>query len=307
MPDTDSRSLEMLTAGVDPNQWLVQFGVDVDGLDELDVVDRSPDVDAEDVRRHVSWVQTEFGRVEVDPVVIDTSVRLYLALKQVIAERRLDFISVKCLPVMARVATSFCLAHALLGDGGDADGPKERMICACEADSNGAMTMQMMKNVDDQAIGFADVRWLDPKQGVLRLSNCGSQPTDLARSRREIHWVRHGLQELPWKHGGMCPQCVSKPGRVTLARLSRIKGRHVMLITGGESLEKSRDALKETYWEFSPHSFVRIDAPVPLLVEQLRSNHLHMMYGDHRRELVHLCRVLGIEAIVPEGKAGLET
>ena len=296
-----SRSLEMLTASIDPNQWLMQFGVDVGGWDELDVVDRAQYVDEADVKRHAAWLHNEFGRVDVSDIVVDMSIRLYIALKQVIAEKKFDFISVKCLPVMAKVATSWCLPHALLGDGSDADGPKERTVCACESDSNGAMTMQMMKNIDDQAINFADLRWLDPKEGVLRVSNCGSQATELASSRKEVHWVKHGLQELPWKHGGMCPQCICRPGRVTMARLSRCAGRHVMLISGGESLNMPREALKTTYWEFSPHGWIKLDAPVDAFTDALRSNHIHVMYGDWRRELVHFCKSLGIDPIVPEG------
>jgi len=296
-----SRSLEMLTASIDPNQWLTQFGVDAAGWDELDVVERSKDVAPSDVNRYKTWLAQAFNRVEVDDVVVEMSVRLYLALKKVIAEKHFDFISVKCLPVMAKAATSWCLSHALLGDSSDADGPKERVVCACESDSNGALTMQMMKNVADQAVGFADVRWLDPDNNVLRLSNCGSQPTELAPCRKDIHWVAHGLRELSWKHGGMCPQCISKPGRVTLARLSRIRGRHVMLIAGGESLEKPREALRETYWAFSPHAWVALDIPAKAFIKHLRSNHIHMMYGDFRRELVHLCRIVDVEPIVLRG------
>ncbi len=302
-----SRSLEMLTASVDPNQWLTQFGVDVDGWDELYVVDRAREIDDATVDRHARWLRDTFGGVEVDNVVVDQSIRLYAALKEVINEKGFDFISVKCLPVMARVATSFCMSHALLGDAVDADGPKERMVCACESDSNGALTMQMMKNVDDQAINFADVRWLDADAGVLRISNCGSQATELAASPKDIRWVKHGLQELPWKHGGMCPQCVSKPGRVTMARLSRKAGRYVMLITGGESLKKTREDLKTTGWEFSPHTWIALDAPVKAFTAALRSNHIHVMYGEFRQDLVHMCNVLGVEPIVPEGVDAIPT
>ncbi len=296
-----SRSLEMLTASVDPNQWLTQFGIDIDGWDELDVVDRSASIDEKTVQHYQAWLKSTFGGVAVADNVVEQSIRLYATLKQVIEEKHFDFISVKCLPVMARVATSFCLSHAVLGDAADADGPKERIICACESDSNGALTMQVMKNVDDQAINFADVRWMDPVEGVLRISNCGSQATDLAASPKDIQWVKHGLQELPWKHGGMCPQCVSKPGRVTMARMSRIAGNYAMLIAGGESQKKTREDLKTTGWEFSPHTWIRLDAPVKAFLNDLRSNHIHVMYGDFRAELVHLCHSLGIRPIVPEG------
>jgi len=296
-----TRSLEMLTTSIDPNAWLTQFGVDVDGWDEIDVVERAKEVDPAKVKLYRQWLAKDFGGVQVSDTVADMSVRLYLALKQVIVEKRFDFISVKCLPTMAKVYTSFCLPHALLGDASDAEGPKERMICGCESDSNGALTMQMMKNVNDQAIGFADVRNLDLDSNTLRISNCGSSATELARSRKDVIWVKHGLQELPWKYGGMCPQCVSRPGRLTMARLSRIAGRYAMLITGGEALKKPRAALKTTYWEFSPHTFIRPDVARKKFVANLRSNHIHTMYGDWRKELIHLCRVLGIEPIVPEG------
>ena len=292
-----TRSLEMITATVDPTQWLQLFGIDISGFDELDVVERTSSVDSQKVTFHKKWLQKEFGKVAVDDIVIELSIQLYLALKEILVEKKFDFISVKCLPVMAKVMTSFCLSHALLGDNSDAEGAKERMVCACESDSNGALTMQMMKNVDDQAIGFSDVRWLDPDANVLRISNCGSQATDLAKSKKDVHWVKHGLQELPWKHGAMCPQCIGKPGRVTMARLSRIEGQYVMLIAGGESLELPREALKETYWEFSPHTFIRLDAPSERFIANLRSNHIHHMYGDWRRELIHLCRVLKIRPI----------
>jgi L-fucose isomerase len=239
--------------------------------------------------------------VRVSDEIVEMSARLYLALKQVIVEKRFDFISVKCLPTMAKVYTSFCLPHSLLGDSSDAEGPKERMVCACESDSNAALTMQMMKNVNDQAINFADVRNLDLDTNTLRISNCGSSATELARSRKEVIWVKHGLQELPWKYGAMCPQHVGRPGRLTMARLSRVAGRYVMLITGGEALAKPRKALKSTFWEFSPHTFIRPDVSGKTFVSHLRSNHIHTMYGDWRRELVHLCHVLNIEPIVPEG------
>lgn len=300
-----TRSLDMLTAVVDPNQWLTQFGIDIDGWDEVDVVERAKAIPAAELERHVRWLRRDFGGIYVPELVVESSFRLYLALKQVAAEKQFDFISVKCMPEMPAIFTSFCLAHALLGDASDADGPKERMICACEADSNGALTMQLMKNVDDQAINFADVRWMDPVENVVRISNCGSQATELAASRADVRWVEHGLKEHPWKYGGMAAQAISKPGRVTMARLSRIKGRYVMFIAGGESLDVPREALDSTGWSFSPHSFIRVDAPAKAFVRELRSNHLHHMYGDWRRELVEACAVLGIEPVLAVGEPPL--
>ena len=39
-----------------------------------------------------------------------------------------------------------------------------------------------------------------------------------------------------------------------------------MLITTGESLDKSRKELETTYWAFSPHTFIRLDCETDAFV-----------------------------------------
>jgi L-fucose isomerase len=194
--------------------------------------------------------------------------------------------------------TTFCVAHALLNDGQDADGPKERIVCACEVDGNGALTMQLLQHLSlgDQPSVFADVRYLDRSENVLWLSNCGSQSTDCALCPSEISWMPHGFAEHKFKLGGVCPQYVSRPGRVTLARLSRIQGRYVMMITGGTILSYPRQKLKETFWEFSPHAFVELECSPESFLSQVRSNHLHWVYGEYGAELEEVAAILGVEA-----------
>ena len=95
-----------------------------------------------------------------------------------------------------------------------------------------------------------------------------------------MHWVEHGFQEYHWKIGGAAPQAINKPGRVTLARLTRVAGDYVMLIVGGECLDYPLEKLEETHWGFSPHAFVRLDADPRAFAQELRSNHLSLVYGD---------------------------
>ena len=110
--------------------------------------------------------------------------------------------------------------------------------------------------------------------------------------------MSEGLREFNWVLGGACPRYVGKPGRVTIARLSRVNRQYVMLVTGGEALPMPLEKIKETNSQ-QPHVFVRLDCPQDRFVESLRSNHIHVVYGDCREELLVTCDVLDIRPIVP--------
>ncbi|HUJ73348.1 MAG TPA: hypothetical protein VL359_00760, partial [bacterium] len=138
----------------------------------------------------------------------------------------------------------------------------------------------------------------DYHQNVVRMCNCGSQPTDFAASRKNVTWVPEGLREFTWVLGGACPRYVGKPGRVTAARLSRVDRRYVMLIVTGESLETPLEKINETNSQ-QPHLFVRPDCPPERFVDSLRSNHIHVVQGDWKEELQVACRVLDIETVTP--------
>jgi len=188
-----SRCMGMYTAHVDPSAIKSRFGVDIDGWDEIAVIERSKRIAEEKVAEFHAWMKKAFGGIEAKEAALKAQIRMYLALKELIVENGYDAIAVKCLPHLPPIHTTFCLAHALLNDQSDADGPKQSIVCGCEADVNGTLTMQMMHNVSGQTTMFADF-----------LCNCGSQPTDMAPSKKDVHWVHEGLQEFEWAIGGCC-------------------------------------------------------------------------------------------------------
>ncbi|MDD5708651.1 MAG: L-fucose/L-arabinose isomerase family protein [Kiritimatiellae bacterium] len=293
------RCMGMLTARIDPSEWMSRFGIDVDNFDQVDVMRRAKLVPEEAARKLLDWMRKEFGGIEVKDDVMLAQARMYLALRELIEEKHYDFIAVKCLPEMPSCYTTFCVAHALLNDSSDDGfGQRQSFVAACEADANGALTMQILNNITGGTTMFTDVLYYDYADNMVRMCNCGSQPTDFAASRKDVTWVSEGLREFDWIMGGACPRYVGKPGRVTIARLSRVKGEYVMLISGGEALKMPLEKIKETNSQ-QPHVFVRLDCPPDRFVESLRSNHIHVVYGDCRDELLVTCDVLGIRPVVP--------
>jgi L-fucose isomerase-like protein len=47
-----------------------------------------------------------------------------------------------------------------------------------------------------------------------------------------------------------------------------------------------------------PHAFLRMNVLPEELVMKLQSNHIHAVAGDYREELVRLCRLLNVEAVM---------
>jgi hypothetical protein len=47
-----------------------------------------------------------------------------------------------------------------------------------------------------------------------------------------------------------------------------------------------------------PHAFLKLDGNLDHFVQALRSEYIHMAYGDLKDDLLETCELLGIESIV---------
>ena len=290
------RSMGMLTAVCDPNEVRLKFGVEIDSFEQLEVITRAEAMGDTRARSFLKWMQDTFGRIVAKEDALMKQIKLYLALQEIMAEKEYDFVGVKCLPELPALYTTFCLAHAIMGDAQDDLGPKERVVFACEADLNAALTMQMLKLLQDGPVLFADLLEMDLATEIFTVVNCGSQPTDFATSPADVWWEREGVLEFKWKYGGCSPQAVTRPGLVTLARLSRESGRYRMLIAPAETISVDREKLRELMWE-RPRSFVKLLCDRDAFLDAVRSNHVHMVFGDWIAELQEICAILDIEPV----------
>lgn len=291
-----SRSMGMYTAHVDPSEIMKKFGIDIDGWEQVELLRRAKDIPDAEAERMKAWMYEMFGKVEVCDNVLLAQIKLYLALYELIKEKRYDAVCVKCLPELPACYTTLCLAHAVLNDLSDHRGPKESIVCGCEADINGTLTMQILKNLSGGPTMFTDVQRFYKDKNEVGLMNCGSSATDFAKSKKDVHWTKEGLMEFTWKMGAACPQYITREGRVTLARLGRIDGEYVMLIVGGESVAYPRKKLNDLNPQH-PQSYVRLDYSIDSFIENLRSNHIHFTFGDYCEELKIACNVLDIRPI----------
>jgi L-fucose isomerase len=290
------RSMGMLTAVCDPNEVRTKFGIEIDSFEQMEVIDKTNRVDEDRVISFYSWLKNRYGRIIAKENVMLMQIRMYLALQDVIKEKKYDFVAVKCLPELPSLFTTFCLAHAIMGDAQDDLGPKDRMVFACEADLNAAFTMQILAMLQEGPVLFADLLEWD-KEGIISVVNCGSQPTDFAIDPKDVWWEIESTHEFYWKNGGTSPQHVTRSGNITLARMYREKGKYCMMIAPAETIYRDRETFRNFMWE-RPRSFVRLLCNRNEFLKSIRSNHIHAVFGDWTKELVEACHVLGVDPIL---------
>jgi len=298
------RTLGMYSATADLAQCQRIFGVDIEHIDQLEIVREAEKFSAEIVNRYINWFKNHCGYVETDGKVVNEAkfqrqIRSYLAVKKITWEMKLDFIGVKCMPELGDKYVNQCLSCALMNDPYDAEGPKEPTVYACEADHNGALTMQILKLLSEgKSTVLMNVRHIIQPENIYVFCNCGAMATwfaghsdDPSVNLKNVH-LRPQIQG---KAGGFSTQFISKAGEATLARLCRKKGEYWMAIFKGNFIEQPREKLKETSFPW-PHAFVKMQVEPKYFIETFGSNHIHAVMGDYIQELKELCELLEIRS-----------
>ncbi|MCL5070150.1 MAG: hypothetical protein M1308_04535 [Actinobacteria bacterium] len=281
--------MHMYTGTTDLIQVKKVFGVETSHINESCLVDRAKAIDKNKISEYSNYLHGKYGRIETPPEVEEKSIRLYFALKELANEYDLDFAAVKCMPEVHGSYCSHCLSVSKNLDEG--------FVVACEGDVNAALTMQILKMVSNSIPGFGDVSDIDIKGNILRLMNCGSFPTDFAKSPKDVYLMEMYDYLCPGPGTGTTTSFVSKPGRVTIARLGRIEGKYHMQISTGTAIYEPREKLKEVR-ERMPAIFIKLDSDIEYFLQNILAHHMHWVYGDFKDELIRICKILKIQDII---------
>ena len=234
------RSLGITTGTADPAQWQRVFGVDTEHIDQFEIALRAEKAPQERVDLFKKWVLAHYGAVNYkegrfDEARLEKQIRSYFAAQSLIEQFELDFLGVKCQPELSNGYILQCLSVQMLNDPYDAEGPKEPVVCSCEADCDGALTMQVLKLVSGgKPTALQDIFHVE--DSLLVAGNCGAMAShfaalseDAACNLREVHLQPHGFGEA----GGAATQFVAAPGEFTYARLFRKGGEYQMAVLAG--------------------------------------------------------------------------
>ncbi len=250
------RSLGIDTGSFDSMQWRQLFGIDVEHIDQLEIIRRAElllEKEPERADGLIAWLEENTKSVNYNDLVL-TRERLayqcacYLATKDIIKEKSLGFVAIKCMPDLSSNYVPQCISAALLPGPYDSDGEKEVVSMACEADGDQALTMEIMKHITGgMPVLFGDLSHIDDEENVLYLPNCGAQSTWYAgRSDDFKENLKHvELRPTVRPGGGSTVYFPGAPGQITLARLYRWSGEYRMAIIPGEAIELSQKKSEE--------------------------------------------------------------
>lgn len=304
------RSLGIDTGSIDPMQWRAQFGVDVDHIDQLEIVRRAELVEPGRVERMMEWMGENFasialgeGKLTADK--LEFQARCYLANKDINEEKGLDFISVKCMTELSDHYVPQCLSATLMPGIHDAEGRKAACSMSCEADGDGALSMEMLKLVSGGgATLFADVSHMDTEKKIFYLPNCGGMCSWFAGRSDDAkdNLSRIELRPSVRPGGGASVYFAAAAGPVTLMRLYRVNGDYRMAIVPGNAISLDKEDLAEFVAARGKHqlptAFVQVETHMDRFIDEFGSNHISGVAGDWVQELVTLCGMLNIEPVV---------
>ncbi len=296
----------MYTAVSSGDQWMAQFGIDVEEIDQYELVRRAELVDPAVARRGREWFETHatvhYDGRQLTPELLERQVRTYVAMRELIDEWKLDFSGIKAQPELTNNYCTMDVAEALLNDPYDFDGPKAPHVCSTEADMDAALTMQILHRLSGTPVLFADVRHHHADIDVWDLCNSGEHATwfaarsdDAAENLRHVHLYP---EDFYFPAGGASVHHLAAAGEMTFARLTRLNGRYRMHVLKGElvqfdAAENERLMRASSYvW---PHAFARFDAPAEEFLTRYGSNHIHAVPGDHVAALREVCRFAGVD------------
>ena len=297
------RSIGMGTGTVSPELWMQYFGVDVDHVDQSEILRQAPMVEEKKAEAAFEWLKKMTGAIYFDSdklteKSLKDQVRHYYAIKEIISEHKFDFVGVKCHYELSEYSNTQCLAAAFMNDPYDWDGAKKPVVYSCEADADGAMTMQILHLMTGLPVLFMDFRHFDRLNNVFVFCNCGAMATWYAnRSNNPAENLKDvSLYPVIPKYGGCGAhvQYMAKEGIYTLARLSRIRNTYKMIIMQGEAVEFPKEKMEETCIQW-PHCFIRVRENPHEIIKRYNSNHIHAVYGDYTDALKEFCELKGIE------------
>ncbi len=305
------RSIGIDTSQFDAMQWRKQFGVDAEHIDQLEIIRIAETIDQSRIDKMRIWIEENakevlYNDTKLTKEKFDFQIACYLATKDIIAEKGLEFTAIKCMPELSVNYVPQCMTATFLPDTFDGEeGKKDGIVMACEADADGALTQQILKLLSGgKPTFFADTSHIDNERETLYCVNCGAMCAwYAARSEKPEENLKAITIKQSVRPGGAGISFFwAAPGPMQLARLYREDGKYKMAIIPTEAYEPTQEMVDEFIEARGPHQlptmFTKMDYDIDAFVEEYGSNHISGVAGNYTEELIEVCKMLDIEPVV---------
>jgi hypothetical protein len=289
------RGMGQTCGAADPSQWMRMFGIDIDSRDTTELKQTAEAISAAELDELLPRLKQLFGREPEQNAVTERSMRLYLALRKLVAKEKFDFYTIQSFPGLAGDYSATCFAQSMMLEDG--------IGTSTLGDLNTALTVLLLTKLSKERVYYGDLQHIDKKTGEIKIIGDGACPPSLASKLGPAGFSEHGIP-TEGEAGGLSVKLICKVGEGVLARLGRVKGEFHMVITRASIFEPAPDQiekrLKECGIPFWPHGFVTAHCDIDVLLEHWTNEYACLGYGEQLYPaLVDFCEIMGIKAILP--------
>lgn len=288
------RGMGQTCGAADPSQWMKMFGIDIDSRDTTELIRTAENIPASEVEALQPRLQELFGASPDRNTVNDRSIRLYLALKQIVQRERFDFYTIQSFPGLADDYAATCFAQSMMLEDG--------FGTSTLGDFNTALTVFLLTRLSSERVYYGDLQHIDRAAREIKIIGDGACPPSLAGKLGPAGFAEHGIP-TEGDAGGLSVKLICKAGEGVLARLGRVDGKFQMVITRASIFEPPPDQVERRLNEcgipFWPHGFVTAHCDIDALLQHWTNEYACLGYGEELYPaLADFCELTGIQPIL---------
>ena len=275
----------LYTTGYNPVLMRDKLGPEIESVDLLQLDKKMNALTEEEVAKSIAeWTKNwEYPLGVPNPEVIERAFRMYLATLQICQEKNFSGFSYKCVDgIDLEMNATHAVPSSLLASSG--------IPYVDENDIGNLVAELMLKWISGKQTMFIEHYEHHPEW--ILLGEDGYIPSDFIEGNPQIKSIATVLL------GGIAHCSNMKKGRMTLACLSEDKGGYRMHIVSGEGKERPQWVEMGVPLPSWPSVKFYPDVPVRRILDHVQSQHFAAVYGDYVQELIDLCGILGIKAVV---------
>jgi L-fucose isomerase-like protein len=290
------------TCGVaDPSQWMRVFGVDIDSRDATQLIETAKAVTPEEVRAAREHIQPLFAAPIPDDATAERSIRLYVAIKKLVAQEGWDFYTIQSFPGLGDDYSATCFAQSMMVQDG--------IATSTLSDFNTAMTVKLLMELSGERVYYGDLQHIDRQTREIKIIGDGACPPGLAGKLEPATFAQHGIP-TEGAAGGLSVQLTCKPGAGVLARLGRDRGEFELVVarcqvvepSSAEELARRKAECGIPFW---PHAFVTAECDIEALLQAWNNEYAVLGYGAHLYDdLLAFGELMGIKTIALSDPSG---
>ncbi len=289
------RGMGQTCGAADPSQWMKMFGVDIDSRDTTELIRTAQEITDEELAAVKPRIEKLFGGLPDDSAVNERSIRLYLAIKKLVAGNNWDFYTIQSFPGLGDDYSATCFAQSMMLEDG----------CGASTlgDFNTALSVLLLSKFSGQPVYYGDLQHIDKRNKEIKIIGDGACPPSLASKLGPAGFAEHGIP-TEGEAGGLSVKLVCKVGEGALARLGRVDGKFKMIVTRCTVFEPPAAELEKRQLEcgipFWPHGFVTAHCDMDCLLENWTNEYACLAYGETLLDdIVDFCKMTGIDVILP--------